>query len=164
MIDMPPPEPRPAYEQAIEQNLILCGLAAGGFTVKYEHLLQGIDIVIDRQAGASRNNIDCIRAAARNEFVTFRDGDIQKAYDAKAFEALKPKLLADSRAALEKRGLLNGFPERSRYASDKLFADALEHHCGAKPGTFFIESQWGLIFKPMLGSRGKADEGGLELR
>jgi hypothetical protein len=157
MIDMPP-EPRPAYEQVIEQKLIQCGLRVGGFTVKYEDELQSVEIVIDKQAGASRENIDCIREAAGYQIVTFRDGDMQKAYVEKAFEALKPKMLTEARAALEKRGLLDCFPERSSYASDKLFAEALERHCGMKPGTFFVQSQWGLLGQPKLSNRSKAED------
>ncbi len=143
-----PPEPRPAYEQVIEQKLIQCGLRAEGFTVKYEDELQSIEIVIHEGAGASRKNIDCIREAAGYEIVTFRDVDSQQAYDEKVFEALKPKMLAEARAALESRGLIDDFPERSSYASDKLFAEALERHCGIKPGTFFVQGEWGLIGQP----------------
>ena len=158
MIDMPP-DPQSSHEQVIEEKLIQCGLKAGGFTVKYESELQSIAIVIEKQAGASRDNMDCIREAVDRGIVIFREDDIQKAYDEKIFEALKPKMLSDARAALDKVGLLNNFPERSNYASDKLFAEALERHCGIKPGAFFIESQGRLIVQPKLESRGKADEG-----
>lgn len=155
MIDLPS-EPQPAYEQVIEQKLIQCGLRAAGFTVKYDDELQSIHIVIDKQAGASRDSMDCIREAAGHQIVTFLDRDMQKAYDEKVFEALRPKMLADAREALEKRGLLDDFPERSNYGSDKLFAEALERHCGIEQGTLFVEGRWVLIGQPKPGDWSKA--------
>lgn len=147
MIDMPP-EPPPAQIQAIQQQLVECGLKAGGFTVKYEDELQSIEIVIGPQAGASTDKLDCIREAAHYEIVTFSDDEMQGAYTDHVTRLLRPKMLEDAREGLRKRGLLDGFPERTHFASDKLFAEALEKHCGVEPGWFFVESQWGLIAQP----------------
>lgn len=147
MIDMPP-EPPLAQVQVIQQKLVECGLKADGFTVKYEDELQSIEIVIDSQAGASIDKFDCIRAAAQYEIVTFNDGGLQAAYSDRVAELMRPKLLEDAQEGLKKRGLLEGFPERANFASDKLFAEALETHCGEKPGSFLVESQWGIIVQP----------------
>jgi hypothetical protein len=157
MIDMPQVPP-PAYEQVLTQKLLQCGLRNGGFTVKYEDELQSVEIVIDREAGASAENLDCIKQAAGHEIVTFKDPELRQAYQDRVFEALKPTMLADSRAELVKHGVLDGFPERSEFGSDKLFAEALERQCGLKPGSFFVQSQWGLIGQPKLGRQNKADE------
>ena len=157
MIDMPQVPP-PAYEQVVTQKLLQCGLRAGGFTVRYEDELQSVEIVIDKEAGATSEQIECIRQAVGYEIVTFKDPELQKTYQDQVFAALRPKMLADARAALEKRGVLDGFPERSKYGSDKLFAEALERQCGMKPGSFFVQSQWGLIGQPKLGRQNKAAE------
>jgi len=157
MIDMPQTPP-PAYEQVATQKLLQCGLQNGGFTVKYEDELQSVEIVIEKEAGASPANLDCIREAAGYEIVTFKDPVLQQAYQDRLYEVLRPKMLADAKAELEKRGLLDGFPERSRFGSDSLFAEALERHCGMKPGSFFVQSQWGLIGQPKSGRQSKADE------
>lgn len=157
MIDMPQVPP-PAYELVLAQKLLQCGLRNGGFTVKYEGELQSVEIVIDREAGAFAKHFDCIKQAAGYEIVTFKDPELQQAYQNWVFEALKPKMLADARAQLVKRGVLDGFPERSKFDSDKQFAEALEEQCGMKPGSFFVQSQWGLTGQPKLGRQSKADE------
>lgn len=157
MVDMPQVPP-PAYEQVVTQKLLQCGLRDGGFTVRYEDELQSVEIVIDKEAGATSEQIECIRQAASNEIVTFKDPELQKAYQDRVFAAFRPKMLANARADLEKRGVLDGFPERSDYASDKLFGEALERQCGMKPGSFFVQSQWGLIGQPKLDRQSKVEE------
>lgn len=138
-------------------KLVQCGLRNGGFTVKYENELQSVEIVIDREAGASAEHFDCIKEVAGYEIVTFKNPNLQQAYQDRVFEALRPKMLADARAELGRRGVLEGFPERSKFGSDKAFAEALERQCGVKPGSFFVESQWGLIVQPKLDRYSKAD-------
>lgn len=157
MIDMPQVPP-PAHEQVLTQKLLKCGLRNGGFTVKYERELQSVVIVIDGDAGASVEHFGCIREAVGYEIATFKNPELQQAYQDWVFEALKPKMLADARAELLKHGVLDGFPERSKFGSDKLFAEALERQCGMKPGSFFVQSQWGLIGQPKLGRQSEADE------
>lgn len=157
MIDMPQVPP-PAYAQMLTQKLLECGLRNGGFTVKYEDELQSVEIVIDKSARASAEHFDCIKEAVDHQIVTFKDSDLQQAYQDRVFETLRPKMLADARAELEKRGVLNGFPERSKFGSDKLFAEALERQCGMLPGSFFVQSEWGLIGQPKLDGQSKADE------
>lgn len=157
MIDMPQVPP-PAYEQMLTQKLLECGLRNGGFTVKYEEELQSVEIVIDKTARASAERFDRIKKAVDHQIVTFNDPDLQQAYQDRVFETLRPKMLADARAELEKRGVLNGFPERSKFGSDKLFAEALERQCGMLPGSFLVQSEWGLIGQPKLDGQSKADE------
>lgn len=147
-----------AYEQVLTQKMIHCGLHQRGFTVKYERELQSVEIVIGRDSGATAEHVDCIRNAAGHVIVTFEDPALRQAYDARLFEALRPKMLADARDELEKHGALDGFPERSTFDSDKQFAEALERHCGMKPGSFFIQSQWGLVGLPKFGRQSKADK------
>ena len=157
MTDIPHNGP-PAYYQSVTQNLLQCGLKNGGFTVKYEDELQSVEIVIEKEAGASVANFDCIREAAHSEIVTFKDPVLQQAYQDRTYAVLRPKMLADARAELEKHGLIEGFPERSNFGSDKLFAEALERHCGMKPGSFFVQSQWGLSVRPKLPRVRKAND------
>jgi len=156
MLDMPQLPP-PAYEQVLTEKLLHCDLRSGGFTVKYEDLLQSVEIVVEKETSVSTENFDCIRQAADYEIVTFKDSEVQKAYDARVFEAMRPKMLAEARDELEKRGVLKGFPERSKFASDKLFAEALERQCGMRPGSFFVPNKWGLSAQPKLGRRINAD-------
>lgn len=151
------PQPASVLEQVIEQKLVQCGLKSGGFTVRFEDDLQSIEVVIGTDAGATSDKFDCIRQAADHEIVTFSDGEMQKAYDDRASDLLKPQMLAEARVGLEKRGLLDGFPERSEFSSDKLFAEALERHCGMKAGSFFVKSHGELIGKPKGGKLSKAD-------
>lgn len=157
MIDMPQVPP-PAYEQVLTQKLLKCGLRNGGFTVKYEDELQSVEIVIEKAVGGSAANIDCIREAVGYEIVTFKDQTLQQAYQDRVYETLRPKMLADAKAELVKRGIFDGLPERSKYASDKLFAEALERHCGLQSGSYFVESQWGLIAQPKAERQSKAEE------
>ncbi len=156
MIDLPTESP-PAYEQVLTQRLLQCGLRADGFTVQYQRELQSIEIVIEQDAGASASHFDCIRQAIGHDIVRFEDPKLQQEYDRQLADALRPQMLAEARAELEKRGAFEGFPERSGFASDKLFAEALERQCGVKPGSFFVESQWGLIGQPQMGRRSEAD-------
>jgi hypothetical protein len=157
MIDMPQVPP-PAYEQVLTQKLLQCGLRKGGFSVKYENDLQSVEIVIDKEAGADAEHLDCIRQAAGYEIVTFKETELQQAYQDRVFEALRPEMLEDAQAELRKRGILDGFPDRSKFSSEKLFAEALERQCGMKPGSFFVESKWGLIGQPKPVRQNKADE------
>lgn len=157
MIDMPQVPP-PAYEQALSQKLLQCGLKDGGFTVKYEDELQSVVIEIEKQAEASAEHFECIHQAAGYEIVIFKEPESQQAYGKWVFEALKPKMLAEARAELEKRGVLDGFPERSNFGSDTLFAEALERHCGITPRSFFVESQSGLTVRPNMGHQSKAQQ------
>jgi hypothetical protein len=146
-MDVPSQPPVP-HEQVMEQRLVGCGLDASGLTIRYEEELQGIEIIITPNAGASAEKFDCIRQAVGYEIVTFEDRDMQRGYLDHSFEEARPQLLAEAEEGLRKRGLLEGFPERANFGSDKLFAEALERHCGAEPGSFFVESQWGLIAQP----------------
>lgn len=101
MIDMPQ-VPASAYEQVLTQKLLQCGLRNGGFTVKYEDELQSTLIVIEQESEASAGLFDCIKQAVGYEIVTFEDPELQKAYLDRVFETLRPKMLADARAELEK--------------------------------------------------------------
>lgn len=128
--------------------MLECGFKADGFSVTYKEELQSIEIVIGPKAGVSKDSFDCIRAAADHEIVTFSEGSLQAAYSDHVAEAMKPEMLNDAQERLKKRGLLQGFPERDNFTSDKSFAEALEKHCGLNPGSFLVESQGGLIVQP----------------
>lgn len=149
MIDVPP-ESYPPQEQVIEQHLAECGLNAKGVTVKYEAELQSIEIVVGLEAGATVDHFACIREASAVELVSFEDREMQNAYWQWLGELMRPQRLAQAEAELEKRGLLEGFPDRSDYLSDKKFGEALEVHCGLEVGSFFEESEWGLVANPNL--------------
>jgi hypothetical protein len=134
MIDTPP-EPPPAQEKVIEQRLLDCGLAAGGFTVKYEDYLQSIEIVIAPSAQAKPEQFACIREAAGYEIVTFEDAEMFGAYMHSLAELARPQVLADAEASLKERGLWENFPERSDYAAFADYLRALETHASFAPGT-----------------------------
>lgn len=157
MIDAPQVPP-PVYAQVLTEEPARCGLHADGFTVKYEQELQSVEIVIDRKAAASVTQLECIRQAAEHAIVTFQDAVLQSAYDDRVAQAVRPRMLAETRAELEKRGILDDFPERSRFASDKLFAEALERQCKWQTGSFFVEYRGGLTIRPeLLTSRARDD-------
>ena len=78
-MDALPPQP-PAYEQSIKQKLGECGLAVSGVSISYQGDLQGYEIVIRPESGASPNQLSCIEAASADEFVTFTDKEMQQQY------------------------------------------------------------------------------------
>ena len=149
-MDLPPGYP-PSSHQVIEQKLLDCGLKSGAFTVRYEDYLQSIEVVIGTDAGAALENFECIRAAVGHEIVTFQNDRLQLAYADQSYELVKPKMVAEATEGLRKRGLLDGFPQRSNFSSDKKFAEAIENHCGVEAGSFFVESELGLIAQPSVG-------------
>jgi hypothetical protein len=96
--------------------------------------------------------------AVNFEMVSFKDPALQRGYEDRIFEVLRPQMLAGAQAELEKRGILAGFPERSKFDSDRLFAEALERHCGMIPGSFFIQSESGLIGQWQAGDVNQTDD------
>lgn len=134
MIDMPP-EPPPAQEQVIERKLLDCGLKAGGFTVRYEDELQSIEVVIRPAAGAGSEQFPCIFEAVWPEIVNFEDSVTTEQYYAYVSDQLQDQILADAQAGLKERGLLDGFPDRSRYTTLADYIRALEAHAGFAPGS-----------------------------
>jgi len=160
MIDMPQDVP-PAYEQVLKEKLTQCGLRNGGFIVRHEDQLQNVQIVIDEDAAASAAQFDCIRQAAGYQPVTFKNPSLQSAYQDRIVQTLQPRMVADAKSQLERFGILQGFPERSRYASDLLFARALEQKCGVKPGSFFVQRQGGLVGQPKPGGQSSKKEDGM---
>ncbi|WP_373928718.1 hypothetical protein QTN93_00990 [Sphingomonas aerolata] len=156
MIDMP--DTPPAYDKILTQRLMRCGLHQSGLAVQYQQELQSIEIFIGQDAHATADHFDCINDAAGYEVVTFENSEMQLAYEDRVVEIRKPKILANARAALESRGVLEGFPGRSEFSTDKLFAEALERQCGMEPGSFFVQTQSGMIGQPQTGRKSKADE------
>ena len=147
MVDMPQTPP-PAYELAVTQKLVRCGLRADGFTVRYEAELQAVEVVIGEGAGATTAHVECIRQAAGSEIVTIHDSAVRHAYENRVAEVVRPAMLASARAALERHGALKDFPRRSAYPSDKGFAEALERQCSLAPGSVFVEQAGKLILRP----------------
>lgn len=146
-----PATPPSAHEQVIEQRLVECGLSPGGFTVKYEDYLQSIEIVITSAAGARKEHFPCIRQAVEHEIVSFADGAMQKAYSEYETEILRPQMLESATADLKKRGLLENFPERHRFATLELYAQALERHSGLPPKSALRVSGERIFFDPARG-------------
>jgi hypothetical protein len=143
--------PPSTHEQVIEQRLAECGLSRGGFTVKYENYLQSIEIVITPTAGARQEHFPCIRQAAQHEIVSFADSSMQKAYSDYQAEILRPQMLENATAEVEKRGLLKNFPDRNSFASLELYAQALERHSGLAPGSVLRVSGQTIVFDPPRG-------------
>ncbi|MBA4046130.1 MAG: hypothetical protein C0471_17185 [Erythrobacter sp.] len=147
MIDTPP-EPPPAQEQVIEQRLLDCGLKAGGFTVRYEDYLDGIEVVITPLAGATPDHFDCIRGSIYPEFVRFEDYAMYEQYMAYEADLVRPQVLAEVEAALKERDLWDGFPDRAAFASMGDYVRALEKHAGIAPGSALRVEGDRLIFDP----------------
>lgn len=141
-------EPPQAPEQVIEQRLIECGLSRDGFTVRYEDELQSIEIVITPDAGARTEHFSCIRQAVDHEIVTFRDATMQVAYSDYVSELLRPEMLESATAELERRGLLEGFPERENFPNLELYAQALERHGRVAPKTVLHVAGDTIVFDP----------------
>ena len=57
-------------------------------------------------------------------------------------------MIADAEAELARRGLPAGFPRRSEFANDILFAEALEDHCGVTKGEAIRPFGDALSFQP----------------
>ena len=141
MIDLTP-------EQVIEQQLVECGLNPNSFTVIYEDYLQSIEIFIKPEAGATFKQFDCIRKASGSEIVTFADLEMYRRYSDYVMELFRPKMLEDSRQSLDKIGKLSGFPKRASFASENLFAEAIEVHCGIPAGSALKLYGGGIVFTP----------------
>ncbi|MFM2022349.1 MAG: hypothetical protein RJB02_2057 [Pseudomonadota bacterium] len=141
MIDLLP-------EQVIEQRLVECGLNPSGFTVKYKDYLQSIEILIKPEAGATEEKFGCIHKAVEFEIVTFTDLEMYRDYNEFEMELYRPKMLEDARLSLEKVGKLESFPARSAFANDKLFAEAVEVHCGISAGSALKEFGDRIVFMP----------------
>lgn len=162
MIDVPP-EPLPSQVQAIEQRLIKCGLRGSGFTVKYEDYLQSIEIVIAPEAGASADDFECIKKAAGYEIVTFTDTEMYRAFSDYEGELTRPYVLAESKAALESKGLLEGFPSRSEFANLDDYSIALEAHLGFEPRTALRADGSAIVLQPAPDGRAAFSERQLNL-
>ena len=147
MIDLPP-------EQVIEQRLVECGLDSKGISVKYEGYLQSIEVVIKPAAGAASQHFPCIQKATGYEIVTFADMEMARQYSDFTTELFRPKMLEDARKLLEQRGLLDNFPVRPDFDSDRLFGEALEAHCGLVKGSTLNTYGQSLVFDPPKDSFG----------
>lgn len=155
------PEPPPPYEHVITQKLVECGLSAQGLKVSYIDDFRSYEIVVSVSANARPEMFACIRDAAAGEIVTFDDQELGSAYDTFVAEAFRPQMLASAEAALSKRGLLEGIPRRADFASDALFGEALEEHCGLPKGEAIRPFGDALAFQPppeVLQDLGKAME------
>ena len=144
MIDLPPPPP----ESVIEQRLVDCGLDAGGFTVKYEAVLQSIEILIKPNAGATSDHFPCIAEAAGQEIVSFEDGEAYVAYTKFASELARPEMLVMLEARLKEAGLWDGFPQRQDFGTLDAYAEALEAHAGIRPRQALRISGENIVFDP----------------
>lgn len=134
MIDTPP-EPPAAQEEVIAAKLAECGLKAGGFTVRYEAELQGVEVLISPLAEATPAMFGCIHDATFPEFVRFEDLAAFRQFIAFQEELFRPQAMAEGEAELQKRGLWEGFPRREAHPDLPDLARALEVHAGFSPGT-----------------------------
>lgn len=135
-------------EQVIQKALVQCGLNSSGASVIYEDYLRSIEVVIKPEADAISEQFGCIRQAVGDAIVSFSDPDMDWQYRAFVNELLRPKALEDARQSLQKLGRLTNFPVRSAYSSDKLFAEAIEMHCGVPKGKALKEFDGHIAFMP----------------
>ena len=143
-----PPEPHIQTVEVIEQRLVDCGLNQKGFSIQYSELLQARKIVIGKNADVSLEQFACIHNAIEFEFVTFVDAQTDAEYRDFSNELAQPQVLEYAKNGLAEVGLLEGFPERAKYKNDKLFAEAVELHCGLDAGSVLKEVEGGLTFQP----------------
>lgn len=140
MIDMPPAPPQ---EQIIERRLVECGLDVRGISVKYEEYLQGIEIVISSNAGATADHFECIEQATGNETVMFENHEMMSAYSDFTSELGRPQMLAIFESRLKERGLWEGLPVRQEFDSLENYVKALEKHAGVAPGSALrVSGDW----------------------
>lgn len=125
--------PATAQEQVISQGLAGCGLKSEGVSIRFEDDRQGYVITISSAAGAKKESLPCVESVAGAEFVIFENKELARAYDEQMYAEIRKKIVADAEKDLRKRGLWEGFPRRADFASDALFAEALERHCGFAP-------------------------------
>jgi len=143
-----PPEPQIQSVEVIEQRLVDCGLNKKGFSIEYSELLQAREIVIGKNADASVGQFPCIHTATGFELVRFEDTQVDGEYRDFLSELARPKIFEYAKNGLAAAGLLEGFPERAKYKNDKLFAEAIEVHCGLDAGSVLKEVEGGLTFQP----------------
>lgn len=136
-------------EQVIEQKIGECGLNRTGVTVAYEDYLQSIEVVIKPEAKATSDHFQCIHNASGYEIVTFTDMELAKRYEEFTAELLRPKMLEDARQSLKKLGRFDNFPTRDAFPSNKLYAEALESHCGVERGSVLKEFGEWITFQPL---------------
>ncbi len=142
------PAPPPSFEQIVTRKLVQCGLAAEGVRVTYEHVLQSYEVVIKHSAQAIPAMFGCIRESTGGEFVTFDDRELMGQYYSFLREASLPQVMARAEAMLAEQGRLQGLPHRPDFASDILFAEALEVHCGVAKGEAIRPFEGALAFQP----------------
>lgn len=133
------PDLPPAGPEQIAVALVECGLNRSGFKVSYEKDLESELVVIDVSAGASASQFGCIRNATRTAIVQFKVSDIGAAYDSFESELARPQVIASARDSLAKAGKLEGLPLATQFPNMMLFAQALELHCGYRPGEVLVE-------------------------
>ena len=144
------PEASPAYEQIITAKLKQCGLSSEAMRIIYDEDVQSHVIFIARSAKVTLEMFQCIRDAAGAAIVTFEDDDLERRFSSFLHEELRPKIIADAEVALSRLGLLRWFPRRENFASDALFAEALEEHCGIPTGKAIRPFKGTLALQPPL--------------
>lgn len=136
------------YQQVIADKLVACGLDRSAISITWQNDLQNIEVVIRREAHVSPRQFACINQAASHEIVIFEDQSLQSAYTDYTVELFRPRMIAESKAAVAKLGLLEGFPKRSNYADLRSYAGALERHCGLNEGSVLRVSGETVTFEP----------------
>jgi hypothetical protein len=147
-----PPLPPIAIEQVIEQNLVKCGLSSKGISVAYQDELQSIEVVITPDSGATTESFKCVNDAVGLEIVTFTDTKLLMQFHKFKTDLYRPIMLEEARNSLDKLGLLENFPKRNSFSSDKMFAEGLELHCGLQKGEVFKENGDTISFQPFIPS------------
>jgi hypothetical protein len=141
VIDIPP-------EMVIEQRLVECGLNSKGLAVAYKDYLQSIEVVIRPEAGATEEHFPCIKKVAGYYIVSFSDTEMARHFSEFETELFRPQMLEQFRQSLSDLGLLDNFPERALFANSKLFAEALETHCGVPKGEVLKEFGESIMYQP----------------
>lgn len=142
-----PPAPPASPEHVIEQRLVDCGLDRQGFSVSYVDDFQSIEVVITEASGVTPEHFRCIHNAAMPEIVTFKSSKLSGEYNDFTSELYRPMMLQSAEKELVKLGLFEGFPARELFSSDKLFAEALEFHCGLAKGSALQMLNSTIVFK-----------------
>lgn len=153
MGDVPPA----AEEQILREGLAGCGLKAAGVAMVYDEDIQGYVITIGLAAGATATQFECIESVARGNSVAFEDKELVRTFDKASYAHAKALWLAEAKETLRKRGLLDGLPKRSDFASVEQFAVAMERHCGFAAGSILKARDGDIGIQPDNIREGKED-------
>jgi hypothetical protein len=131
VIDLPPP----TYEQVIEE-IVRCDIPRSNVRIKYQNYLRSDGITISDLGPLNDKKFGCLKAAVHPFYILTIANQAQQAafYDCSRRDD-RPAELADARAWLTAKGLMEKLPSFSTNQGLTDFAGALESACGLAKGS-----------------------------